>query len=535
MLYISPWRTAIIVGICLIGILISLPNVLPAEWREAMGRFYLPSQTISLGLDLQGGSYLLLEVGVQKVVTERLDSIEDSTRRVLRENDVRYTGLKVGDGTVRVRISNPDQMEKARGLLDGLAQPVGNSLLGQSAKEFDVTVGADQTFEMRMTEPAKEDVRRRTVEQSIEVIRDRIDELGTKEPTIQQQGADRVLVQVPGLQDPQQLKRVLGKTARMTFHLVDFSLPADQVTAGREPPGAKLYRMSDPTEGGPMLLRERPILTGDRLKNATQSFSQTGEAVVSFEFDLQGARIFAEVTTENVGRPFAIVLDNEIITAPNIREPITGGQGQISGNFSVQTANELAIMLNAGSYPADIKVIEERTVGAELGSDSIAAGTLAAWIGLGLVIVFLILNYGIFGVFADIGLVINFILVFAVMTTLGATLTLPGIAGLVLSIGMSVDANVLINERIREEGNLGKGLIASLDAGYNRAMPAIIDSNLTAIISCILLFAFGSGPVRGFAVTLGLGVTISMFTAVMVTRLMVIAWLRTLRPKTLPI
>jgi protein-export membrane protein SecD len=535
MLYNSPLRTATILGICFIALIFALPNALPHEWRDWMGRYYLPSGTVNLGLDLQGGSSLLLEVGVHKVMVERLNGVEDSVRKGLRENNIRYTGLRVADDVVRVRISNPDQIEQARQIISGLAQPVSNSLIGQTGKEYDIAVGQDQQLEVKLTDVAKEDIRRRTVEQSIEVIRERIDELGTKEPTIQQQGTDRVLVQVPGLQDPEQLKRVLGQTARMTFHLVDFSVAANQVTPGREPPGSKLYPFKK-REEGQILLRERPVLSGDRLKDAKQSFDgQSGEPVVSFTFDLQGARIFAQVTTENVGRPFAIVLDNEVITAPNIRTPITGGQGQIEGGFTVETAGELAIMLNAGSYPADIKVIEERTVGAELGADSIEAGKLACVVGLLVVCAFMIFIYGEFGIFATLALIVNIAIIFAVMSVMSATLTLPGIAGIVLTVGLAVDTNVLIYERTREELTAGKTALAAMEAGFTRAMATIIDTHLTNIVSVALLFIFGSGPVKGFGVTLIIGITSSLFTAVMVTRLIMATWYRWRRPKTLPI
>jgi protein-export membrane protein SecD len=535
MLYSSPLRKAIILSVCFFALLFALPNALPHEWREWMAKYYLPHQTVNLGLDLQGGSSLLLEVGVHKVVVERLNGVEDSVRKSLRENNIRYTGLRVGDEAVRVRISNADQIDQAQQLINSVAQPVGNALIGQTGKEYDITVLPDQQLEVKLTEVAKEDIRRRTVEQSIEVIRERIDALGTKEPTIQQQGADRVLVQVPGLQDPEQLKRVLGQTARMTFHLVDFSAAANQITPGREPPGSKLYAMKK-EPGQKMLLRERAVLSGDRLKDARQSFDgQSGEPVVSFSFDLQGARIFAQVTTENVGRPFAIVLDNEIITAPNIRTPITGGQGQIEGGFTVETANELAIMLNAGSYPADIKVIEERTVGAELGADSIEAGKLACLVGLFAVCAFMIFIYGEFGIFATLALVVNIAIIFAVMSVMNATLTLPGIAGIVLTVGLAVDTNVLIYERTREELTAGKSALSAMEAGFTRAMATIIDTHLTNIVSVALLFIFGSGPVKGFGVTLIIGITSSLFTAVMVTRLIMATWYRLRRPKTLPI
>lgn len=372
------------------------------------------------------------------------------------------------------------------------------------------------------------------MQQSIEIVRRRIDELGTTEPVIQQQGTDRILVQVPGLDDPQRLKELLGQTAKMNFRLVSNAMSGQQALASRTVPSGTeiLYTADEPR--APVLVERRIMVGGDRLVDAQPGFDQrNGQPVVNFRFDSSGARQFGEVTRNNVGRPFAIVLDDKVISAPRINEPIMGGSGQISGSFTVQAANDLAILLRAGALPAPLNVLEERTVGPGLGADSIRAGEIAAVIGSVAVVVFMIASYGFFGLLANIALFLNVAMIFAALSILQATLTLPGIAGIVLTIGMAVDANVLIYERIREEIAAGKGPIPAIEAGYNRALSSILDANITTLISAAILFQMGSGPVRGFAVTLGIGIITSVFTAFTVNRLMVSVWLRRRRPKTL--
>jgi protein-export membrane protein SecD len=374
------------------------------------------------------------------------------------------------------------------------------------------------------------------MDQSLEVVRRRIDELGTKEPDITRSGDDRILVQVPGLQDPQQLKDILGKTAKMTFQLVDETADPSAKTA---PIGDDILpMMTKPGQPAqpPIVVHRRVMVSGDRLTDASGSFdSRTGQPVVSFRFDSVGARQFGDVTKDNVNHRFAIVLDKQVISAPNIIEPILGGSGQITGSFTTESANELAILLRAGALPVPLKILEERTVGAELGADSVKAGRYSAIAGLVMVAVFMILRYGLFGLFADVALTLNVVLLLAILTAFGATLTLPGIAGIVLTMGMAVDANVLIYERIREEQRNGRSMLASIDTGFRRAMATIVDANMTHLIASLILFELGMGPVRGFAVTLGVGIITSFFTAVMVTRLIVIYWLKMARPRKLTI
>jgi protein-export membrane protein SecD len=533
MIHMSRLQYITIGVILFLGVIFSVPNFLPQSVRDALPG-WVPKSTINLGLDLQGGSYLLLEVDMPGVVKERLETLRNDIRAGLRRERITFDNLNPTRDGVTVSIPQPAQIEGARKIMRDLATPPG-TLLGIGNNEYDITDDGNGNFSLKMTAGYQRQMQSQIVSQSIEVVRRRIDELGTREPTIQQQGEDRILVQVPGLKDPEELKRLLSTTAKMSFRLVDTSGNVQDALRGRVPPDDELLYQVDPVAGQmPFLIQRRVIVSGDRLQAASPGFdSRTGEAVVNFRFDSRGAKEFGDATKINVGRPFAIVLDNKVISAPVIREPILGGQGQISGSFTVSTANDLAILLNAGALPAALTVIEERTVGAELGADSVNAGKLASLGGLLAVVVFMLATYGLFGVFANIALFVNMVLLVAVLTALQATLTLPGIAGMVLTMGMAVDANVLIYERIREEMRAGKTVMAAIDAGFRRATTTIIDTNMTHVLAAAILYAVGTGPVRGFAVTLGLGVITSFFTAVMVTRLLVVTWFRTLRPKKL--
>jgi preprotein translocase subunit SecD len=384
-------------------------------------------------------------------------------------------------------------------------------------------------------EAAMNDRLRKTIEQSIQIVEKRVNELGTVEPLIQRQGNDRILVQVPGLQDPTHLKELLGKTAKMEFRMVDTTVPPDQAQAGRVPPDSEVL-MSTSSPPVPYVIKKQVLVSGGDLTDAQTGFDQrSGEPVVNFKFNTAGSRKFAQATTENVGQPFAIVLDNKVISAPVIREPITGGQGQISGNFTVQSANDLAILLRAGALPAPLTVVEERTVGPGLGQDSIEKGELAAYVGAIMVVVFMLVTYRLFGVFANVAVTINVAMIFGVLSLLNATLTLPGIAGVVLTVGIAVDSNVLIYERIREELRGGRNAISAIDAGFKRALATILDSNITTFIAAAVLFYIGTGPVRGFAVTLGIGILTTVFTAFTLTRLIVAWWVRWKRPQSVPI
>jgi protein-export membrane protein SecD len=536
MIYIGRWQTIIVIGILLFGFLFAFPNFVPDRVRGAMPG-WLPKSTINLGLDLQGGSYLLLEVDMPGVVKERMETMRGDIRAALRRArpTILYTGLDAARESVNLHITDLSELDAARKILRDIASPPG-TFLGLGAAQYDMTDDGQGNFSLRMSSAYQRQMQSQIVSQSIEVVRRRIDALGTREPTIQQQGTDRILVQVPGLKNPEELKRVLSTTAKMTFRLVDANGNVQDALKGRVPPDDELLYETDkagqPTS--PYLVQRRVMVSGDRLEQASSGFDpRGGEPVVNFRFDTRGAREFGDVTKTNVGRPFAIVLDNKVISAPVIREPILGGSGQISGNFTLETANDLSILLNAGALPAALSVIEERTVGAELGADSIQAGKLAAIGGLVAVVSFIILTYGLFGLFATVALAVNMVLLISVLTALQATLTLPGIAGMVLTMGMAVDANVLIYERIREEMHGGKTVIAAIDAGFRRATATITDTNMTHVIAAAILYAVGTGPVRGFAVTLGLGVVTSFFTAVMVTRLIVVTWLRRMRPKAL--
>ncbi len=522
MVHFAKWKTWLTLAILLAGIVFAAPNLLSPEQADALPR-WLPHKQISLGLDLQGGSHLLFEVDVAAVVRERLESAKDALRDVLRKNDITYTGgISVSNGVVAAQLGDASAGDDVLNLLRDAAVGIG------------WTIDQSGRIQAEFSEPELRLLRSQVVEQSIEIIRQRIDESGVKEPTIVRQGEDRIIVQLPGIGDPERLEALIGKTAKLTFQFV---ASPDQGMMPAPPPALPPATVALPSdEGGYEVVESRVILGGEHLVDAQfQRDQTTGEPIVSFVFDSQGARIFGRATSANVDRRFAIVLDNTVVSAPVIREPILGGRGQISGNFTSDSASVLAIQLRAGALPAPLRSLEKRTVGAELGADSIAAGKLASIMGLVLICVALIAVYGLFGIFANVALVFNFVLLIAAMSLLGATLTLPGIAGMVLTLGMAVDANVLIHERIREEIRAGRGPVMAIDAGYRSASGTIMDSNLTVIISAFFLWVFGSGTVRGFAVTLLIGTIISMFTAVVVARLCTVFWLRQMRPQALPI
>jgi protein-export membrane protein SecD len=536
MLQVSKWTKIIVALILLTGILISLPNALPTSIRGRMPS-WLPHNTVSLGLDLQGGSYILLEVQLDPVLKDRVDMTVGEIRRSLRKAHIAYTDLVTSGEGLSLRIIDQSQYEQAREIVKDANSSVGGVGLGVGSRQYDMAEQGNGGIALTMTEIYKRQTKRESVAQSIEVVRKRIDELGTKEPSIEQQGEDRIVVQVPGLQDPTQLLKILQTTAKMTFQLVDENADVEAAKRGNVPIGDELLEQDsggDNIKLPALVVQKRVLVAGDRLTDAGWTTDQrSGQVVVTFKFDTVGARQFGDVTKENVNKRFAVVLDKKVITAPVIREPILGGSGQIDGHFTSKSAQELSGMLKAGALPAPLKPIQMRTVGAELGADQINAGRNAAIAGLVCVVVFMILRYGLFGVFADVALVFNVILLMAVLTQFGATLTLPGIAGIVLTMGMAVDANVLIYERMREEHRNGRGLLAAIDTGERRAMATIIDANATHLIAALILFELGSGPVRGFAVTLGIGIISSFFTAVMVTRLIVIAWVNIAKPKQL--
>ncbi len=537
MLQIPTWSKIVTGIIVLAGILISLPNALPG-WFVAKMPGWMPTSTVALGLDLQGGAYLLLEVELDQVQKDRVESLIGDIRAALRKAHIGYKNLgATATDSVSVTILDPASYDQAQTLLKALNSFVGgSSLVSVGAHEYDMIEPGHQTIVMKMTDAYKTSSQNEIMGAEVEVVRKRIDALGTREPAIERQGDDRILVQVPGLQDTAQLVTILSTTARMTFQMVDEGASIDEAKRGIVPIGSELLKMDQERPGDPdsIVVEKHVVVAGDRLESAKQGIdSQTQQPDIEFRFDTVGAREFGDATKENVGRQFAIVLDNKVISAPKIISPILGGTGQITGNFTVKTANDLATLLTGGALPASLKILEERTVGAELGADQVKAGRYSALAGLFLVALFMIARYGMFGLFADVALTLNIVLLLAALTLFGATLTLPGIAGIVLTMGMAVDANVLIYERIREEARNGRTIIASIDTGFRRAMATITDANATHLIASLILFQLGSGPVRGFAVTLGVGIITSFFTAVMVTRLIVVTWLRAARPKKL--
>lgn len=511
---LSKSRVMIILAICALGIFFAVPNLvsnkaaLPSWW-----------QPVNLGLDLQGGSNLLLEVKIDDVIKERMGSIEDSARSILRENRIRYQHLTTTPTSVKVKIENANARSKAANLF----QKIDSGIV--------VNENSDGALEISYSEVELNKLKMKIVEQSIEIVRRRIDELGTKEPVIQSQGSDRIVVQLPGLQNPEYVKTLLGKTAKMAFHLVDSRTTAAEARRGKLPASSKLVPGS---MGEYYVISRKPVVSGENLVDAQPSF-QDGQAVVSFKFNSLGGKKFGEATRDNVGERLAIVLDNEVISAPTIQSAILGGNGIITGNFTVKSANDLALLLRSGALPAPLEVLEERTVGAGLGADSIREGVVASIIGLIAVVVFMIAAYGLFGLFTTVTVFMNLFLMLGILSFMGATLTLPGIAGIILTIGMAVDANVLIFERMREEVKAGRSTRDAAEAGFTEAWATIVDSNLTTLAAALVLFYFGTGPVRGFAVTLAIGIATSMFTSVTVTRLIITAWLNKYKPTKLPI
>jgi preprotein translocase subunit SecD len=550
MIYLERWKVYLIVIVCVIGVLYAMPNALgkqAVDWLQTHTPAFFPNQTVNLGLDLRGGSHLLMEVATDTVVDDRMQALVDQTRTELRAEKIGYTDLGLVNGAVHFKLTDPTQKDKVESILNemdrGLSVTHQVTKIGQNGTS-NPNIGLNITntglnaqeengeFNLQMSEERVTEAKRAAMDQSIEIIRRRIDETGTREPSIQRQGENRILVQLPGVDDPERIKNLLGQTAKLTFRLVDETATVTSDTS-HVPPGEEMLPSND-AGGRPMVVQKRVMVSGDTLVDAQPSF-QEGQPVVSFKFDAVGGRRFGEATRQNTGHLFAIVLDNKVISAPVIREPILGGSGVISGHFTTQSAQDLALLLRAGALPAPIKILEERTVGPGLGADSIKAGATASIVGLVLVVVFFVMAYGLLGIFGVIALLFNIALVFAVLTILQATLTLPGIAGIVLTIATALDANVLVFERIREEQRLGRSPVSSIDAGYSRALSAIIDANMTTLIAAILLYMFGSGPVKGFAVTLAIGIVTSIFSAIMITRLIVVTWLRIAKPKVIPI
>jgi len=533
MMRISTSKSVAILLALLFGMYLAVPNLLSVEQRESISRaapgwipgILVPDQAVVLGLDLQGGSHVLLQVDTRELIQKEATQVRDQVRNLLRETRTPLEGgIRISNRTVELRI--PDDEARARMMprLRDLAEPIADAVFGQpGSSTLVVDEQADGLIRLTITDEGLDERIRRALEQSIEVLRRRIDALGTTEPNIQRQGADRILVQVPGLQDPERLKALLGETAQLEFRFLANPGDTDTVEFPLREAGGELVDVE-----------RRVIVSGEDLIDAQPSFDQqTNAPVVTFRFNVSGAQRFGEATTRNVGRQLAIVLDEEVISAPRVQSPITGGSGQISGNFTVQEVNDLAVLLRSGALPATLTIVEERTVGPGLGADSIRAGTMAAVVGAVLVVAFMISAYGFFGIMATVALAVNMIMLFGLLSVLGATLTLPGIAGIVLTLGMAVDSNVLIYERVREEERVGRSPIQALDTGFSRALGTILDANITTLIAAGILFFLGTGPVRGFAVTLSLGIVTTVFTAFTLTRLMIATWFKVMRPKQL--
>lgn len=521
MLQYSATKAAVVILITLLGVIFAAPNLVSkdtlASLPPSLKTVFKPLQ---LGLDLQGGSYLLLEVDLNTVNKEQLTNVEEQVRGALREPRIAFRNLRASDDGVFVSITEPEQFKQAR------------EVIAKALPDLVIENLEDNRLRIYISEKARRDREISALSQSIEIVRRRVDEFGTSDPSIQRQGRDRIIVELPGVSDPERIKALIGQTAKLNFHLLEPGV--SPLSDPRNIPPGTMMLPGGKDDPQTYAVRRRVEVSGERLVDAQATF-QEGRPIVSFRFDTAGGRRFGAVTAANVNQRLAIVLDNKVISAPNIRSPITGGSGIIEGGFTVEGAQDLALLLRAGALPAPLLVLEERTVGPGLGEDSIRDGTLASIVGAALVIIFMVMAYFTFGVFAVIALIANIILLFAVMTITGSVLTLPGIAGIVLALGMAVDANVLIYERMREEWQTGRSLLSSLTSGFNQAFMTIFDSNITAFIAGVLLFWLGAGPVRGFAVTHIIGLITSMFSAVMITRMLVWMWFRFGNHKSLPI
>jgi len=523
MLNFSAFKISFIALVCILAVFFCLPTIIGQKSEDIT---FLPDTRVNLGLDLRGGSYLLLEVNFEAYLKEQLDNLRSSIRSSFRGKKINGQRIKYSSGLNIVG----DKITFA--LNDMSTAPEIIRIIRELSQDIVVSVN-NSNIETGFDKVSIKQMKKNVLEQSIEIVRRRVDETGTREPDIQRQGDNRILLQVPGLENPEHLKSLLGKTAKLTFHLLNESLPYPDTTKGPVPPGT----MRLPSENGQnnYAIKRKVMLSGDLLVDARPGMNSFGQPVVNLRFNNLGAKKFGDITKGNVGKPFAIVLDKKVLTAPVIRSVILGGTAEISGSFTTQQAQDLSLLLRAGALPAPLDIIEERTVGPNLGANSITAGKNAILIGIILVMIFMILSYGLFGLFSDIALLMNMIIIIAVISIFEATLTLPGIAGIVLTMGMAVDANVLIFERIKEEVRLGKTPFAAVDGGFKQAFRTIIDSNVTTLIAALLLYSFGSGPIKGFAVTLSVGILASMFSAILLTRLMVVTWLKKKRPNALPI
>ncbi|CAN5302237.1 protein translocase subunit SecD [soil metagenome] len=531
MLQLRPWKIALVVIAAIIGIVFTLPNLVPASATAGWPGLF--KQRLNLGLDLQGGSYLLLEVDTVALQNEKLNNIKEDVRRDLAAKAIDFSGLGVVNGAVHVRVNDPAKLDAAQTELQKLAQPI-SAQSGQ--RNLAVSKGPDQTLVLTPAAESAGAEASKAVDQTIEIIRRRIDSLGTREPTIIKQGLNRIVVEAPGESDPERLKAVIGKTAKLSFQMVDDSVTAAEVAASRPPPGSELVASTEQYDPQGVVVRKRVVVSGEDLLDASQGFKpDTGAPIINFRFNGRGAKAFAEATGNNIGKRFAIILDGKSISAPRINGAIPGGQGYIEGNFTQESASDMALLLRSGALPAPSTVQEQRTVSAELGADAVKTGAISLGIGAVAIIVFIVLAYGLCGVFAAIALIVNVLLLIGILSVTQATLTLPGVAGLILKLAVAVDANVLIYERMRDEERSGRTPLIAADHGFRRALVSIIDANVTTLISAAIMFQFCTGPVRGFAWTLSVGVLTSLFTAIFITQVLIGWWFRAAKPKKLPI
>lgn len=533
MLQITRWKTIAILASIVLAVILALPNVLPADLQAKLREWNL--RPITLGLDLQGGSNVLLEVDRADLLESLSRQLSSDVRNTMRDAKVGYSGLTRADNAVRVRVTKPEDVDKAEAALRELLNPLDSGMFGAggSVNLFDLARDGQQ-FTFTFSSQGLDAKIALAVSQSLKIVENRVNALGTSEPVIQQQGKDRIVVQLPGIQNPDQVKDVIGRTAKLTFQLLCEAQPTAQNQ--NPPPECQSFPLTDnPDQQLWVQSSSRALVDGGDLVDARGAFDQSNNPVVSFRFNTRGAERFAKLTRDNVGRPFAIVLDEKVVSYPNINEPILGGSGQISGNFTVQETNDLAVVLRSGALPAKLTIVEERTVGPSLGSDSIRAGLIASMIGLVLVLCFMVFAYGLMGLFANVALLVNLLGLMALMSFFGFTLTLPGIAGIVLTMGMAVDSNVLIFERIREEWRNGRTAMSAIETGFKAALGTIWDANLTTLVAALALFGVGSGPIRGFAVTLFIGIITTMLTAFALTQFIVAVWVKYRRPREVPL
>ncbi len=529
MLELSRWKVILVLASAIFGLVFTSPNLLPSGVLETVPS-WLPHDKLSLGLDLRGGSYLLMEVDTKALDHERLTNLTEDVRTRLRAAQIGFADLALNGQVVSVRIVDPGQYDPAFKLLAG---QIGEGLPG-GGRDVNIRQTPGQHIEISFVAQAARAAAEDAVTRSIEIIRKRIDALGATNPSITRQGANRIVIEAPGESDPERLKSVIGKTAKLTFQLVDTTLSPDDMKAGRIPPDDEVLPSDDHYQEA-YVLKRRAMVDGGMLTNAAGSHDENGNPNIAFAFNGIGAQRFAQATSENVGKPFAIVLDKRVISAPVIRGAIPGGSGEITGNFTEESSHDLALVLKSGALPAPLNMIEQHTVGAELGADAVKAGQTSILLGAALIFAFILLAYGLFGGFAAIALVVNGLMIVGVMSLFHATLTLPGIAGLVLTLAVAVDANVLIYERMRDEVRGGRPAMSAADAGFRRALTTIIDANVTTVVAAVIMFNLGAGPVKGFALTLLIGVLTSVFTAVLITQVLIGWWFKAFRAKTLPI